>query len=62
MRDQTLLIITAIVSITWLETIALIKKDFDGAILSGIIGTIATLSTRAYYKRKAGMINDQKTG
>jgi len=62
MRDQTLLVITAIISITWLETITLIKKDFDGALLSAIIGTISALATQQIYKRKVMMSNEKKAG
>ena len=52
MRDETIVICVAIVCITVLEALNIIFLKIDGSVLSAVIGTIAWLVARAYYKRR----------
>jgi len=57
MKDETILIITAIIGIVVLESVNLVKGGYDGAILSSVIGAltglISHIVTKIYYSQRA---------
>ena len=53
MKEETILLIVAIVCITILEIANMLTMKIDGNIMSTIIGAIVFVATRAYYKKKA---------
>jgi len=50
MKDETLLLIVAIICITILEIVNMLTMKLDGNILSAIVGAIVYVATRKYYK------------
>ena len=53
MKDETILMIVAIICITVLQVVNMLTMKIDGNIMSTIIGAIIFVATRAYYKKKA---------
>ena len=52
MRDDTIVMIVAIICITVLEIVNAFTMKIDGNILSAIVGAIVFIATRQYYKAK----------
>ena len=52
MRDDTLVLVVAMICITVLEIVNALTMKIDGNILSAIIGAIVFIATRQYYKAK----------
>jgi hypothetical protein len=44
MEESTALKIGAMICITWLETLALVYLNIDGALLSSVVGVIAGIA------------------
>jgi glucose-6-phosphate-specific signal transduction histidine kinase len=51
-RDDTLVLIVAMICITLLEVVNAFTMKLDGNIISAIIGAIVFIATRQYYKTK----------
>jgi len=51
-RDDTLVLIVAMICITLLEVVNAFTMKLDGNIISAIIGAIVFIATRQYYKAK----------
>jgi len=49
MRDNTILQAVAIACITVLEAIVLLTKQWDGMLLSSVVGAIVFVATKKYY-------------
>jgi len=52
-KDDTILLIVAMICITVLEIVNAFTMKLDGNILSAIIGAIVFIATRQYYNYKA---------
>lgn len=52
MKDDTILLIVAMICITMLEVVNAFTMKLDGNILSAIIGAIVFIVTRQYYKAR----------
>ena len=52
MKEETILLIVAIVCITILEIANMLTMKIDGNILSAIVGAIVYVVTRKYYKAR----------
>ena len=50
MRDDTLVLIVAMICITVLEVVNALTMKVDGNIISAIVGAIVFIATRQYYK------------
>ena len=53
MNNNTILQIVALICITVLESIVLLTKQFDGMVLSSVVGAIVFVATKKYYTVKA---------
>jgi glucose-6-phosphate-specific signal transduction histidine kinase len=51
-RDDTLVLIVAMICITVLEVVNAFTMKMDGNIISAIVGAIVFIATRQYYKAK----------
>jgi len=51
-RDDTVVLIVAMICITVLQIVNALTMKIDGNILSAIIGAIVFIATRQYYKAK----------
>jgi len=52
MKDKTILLIIAILCITFLEAFAMYVLRIDGMLLSGTVGAIVYVATSKYYKMR----------
>jgi len=52
MKDETILMIVAIICITVLQVVNMLTTKIDGNILSAIVGAIVFIVTRKYYKAR----------
>ena len=52
MKDETILMIVAIICITVLQVVNMLTMKIDGNILSAIVGAIVFIVTRKYYKAR----------
>jgi hypothetical protein len=51
-RDETIILVVAMICITVLEVVNAFTMKIDGNIISVIVGAIVFIATRQYYKAK----------
>jgi hypothetical protein len=53
-RDETIVLVVALICITVLQVVNALTMKIDGNILSAVIGAIVFIATRQYYKAQRG--------